>query len=358
VSTQVQSVPWAGQTSQTFETIEAIEARPAWNAMTPILTEVPMPDKGDASIYLQGTSTGLNPGDGLLIVGGERESNVNSNAWDFRRAVSVTPDTTSNRTLVVFNRPLGAKQSGPAQIAVRVFALRQRAGLWGNNAMGVAAGARRGADQCDTTRTVLEEHLGRHAPRGGNDERESRCGLREGRAEPAQLLHLELGRLHASLSDGLRDALLRHERRRTVRLAVPALGQVHRPRPLGPRRDSALHAPLGRALRAERRARDRQQPVPDAVHGHPPEQQPEPPAIASDNGATYAKAKATSAQSLLTAQAIAQGTAQSAALGAKLQAASTAAAATLTAADATLTAATTALNALPASLANLTASKS
>jgi hypothetical protein len=137
VGTQVQSVPGAGETSQIFETVAAIEARPAWNALTPILTELTMPAAGVTTIYLQGTSTNINPGDGILIVGGEREANPASNAWDFRRVISVAPDTTSNRTLVTFDRGLGGGAAGPAQVAVRFFVFRQRAALWGNNAMDV-----------------------------------------------------------------------------------------------------------------------------------------------------------------------------------------------------------------------------
>jgi hypothetical protein len=132
--TQVQSIPGAGQTPQTFETIEDIEGRPAWNALQPIATQTVMPAAGAMTVYLQGTATNLKPGDGLLIVGGEREHTVTSNAWDFRRVVSVTPDTANKRTLVAFDHGLGAYHSGPAAIAVKVFALRQRASLWGYNA--------------------------------------------------------------------------------------------------------------------------------------------------------------------------------------------------------------------------------
>jgi hypothetical protein len=133
--TQVQSVPGAGETSQIFETTTTIEARPAWNSLTPILTQLKPFDTNTTSIYLQGTSTNLNPGDGVLVVGGEREGNPNSTAWDFRRVVSIVPDTTTNRTLVHLDRALGSGTSGPAQIAVRFFAFRQRAALWGHNAM-------------------------------------------------------------------------------------------------------------------------------------------------------------------------------------------------------------------------------
>jgi hypothetical protein len=138
VGTQVQSVPGAGETSQIFETVAAIEARPGWNALTPILTELTMPAVKATTIYLQGTATNINPGDGILIVGGEREADATSDAWDFRRVVSVAPDTKGNRTLVTFDRGLGGGAAGPAQVAVRVFAFRQRAALWGNNAMDVS----------------------------------------------------------------------------------------------------------------------------------------------------------------------------------------------------------------------------
>lgn len=133
--TQVQSVPGAGQTSQIFETTTTIDARPAWNSLTPILTQLRLPAVNDVSIYLQGTTTNINPGDGVLIVGGEREGNPNSNAWDFRRVVSVAADAANKRTLVRFDRALGTASSSPAQVAVRFFVFRQRAALWGNNAM-------------------------------------------------------------------------------------------------------------------------------------------------------------------------------------------------------------------------------
>ena len=134
VGTKVQSIPGAGETSQTFETIEAIEARPVWNGLKPLATHARSPTKDDWWTYLQGTSTGLRPGDGVLILGGEREHTHTSTNWDFRRVESVVADTTANRTLVTWTPGLGKGMSTPAKIAPRFFAMRQRASLFGHNA--------------------------------------------------------------------------------------------------------------------------------------------------------------------------------------------------------------------------------
>lgn len=71
--TQVQSVPAQGQKPQVFETSADIQAKPDWNAL-PVQTGIPwQPGTGNTFIYLQGTSTQLQPGDSLLILGVERE---------------------------------------------------------------------------------------------------------------------------------------------------------------------------------------------------------------------------------------------------------------------------------------------
>src|SRR5208337_882753 len=70
--TKVQSVPAQGQTPQTFETSNDILAKADWNAL-PVQTGVPWrPERRQTSVYLAGTSTQLNPGDAILIVGDER----------------------------------------------------------------------------------------------------------------------------------------------------------------------------------------------------------------------------------------------------------------------------------------------
>lgn len=81
--TKAQSVPEQDQQAQTFETIEEITARPAWNELLPRLTQPQKLEiKGSGLqyktgievhfLYLQGTNTGLTPGDWLLITTGDK----------------------------------------------------------------------------------------------------------------------------------------------------------------------------------------------------------------------------------------------------------------------------------------------
>lgn len=69
--TRAQSVPEMGQFPQTFETIGPIEARVEWNRLPPLAALPPRIEPrriGTRTIYLEGTATGLNPGDPLLLV--------------------------------------------------------------------------------------------------------------------------------------------------------------------------------------------------------------------------------------------------------------------------------------------------
>jgi hypothetical protein len=135
--TKVQSLPGQDEFPQTFETIEEIEARPEWNELRPRLTEAQKPDEGDTEVYLEGVTTGISPGDGLLLVGLEREAAAENDNWDFRRAKTVTADPEAGRTRVTWDRGLGWKRFGqtilPAQDP-KVYVLRQRAALFGHNA--------------------------------------------------------------------------------------------------------------------------------------------------------------------------------------------------------------------------------
>src|SRR5271166_3104197 len=83
--TKAQSVPAQGQTPQTFETSRDILAKADWNAL-PVQTGLGwQPKSGDTSVYLVGTSTQLNPGDAILIVGDERANPPHtSENWDAR----------------------------------------------------------------------------------------------------------------------------------------------------------------------------------------------------------------------------------------------------------------------------------
>jgi hypothetical protein len=142
--TTVQSVPGQGQTPQSFQTTADILAKPDWNAL-PVQTTLPWaPYAGQTSTWLAGTATQLNPGDALLIVGDERLINPLSNLWDLVHVTSVQTDTVNQRTLVTWAEPLGSGSTsgewptlskGPAQINPQVFALRQRANLFGYSAL-------------------------------------------------------------------------------------------------------------------------------------------------------------------------------------------------------------------------------
>ena len=144
--TQVQSVPGQGQTPQAFQTSADILAKPDWNAL-PVQTGIPwVPAPGDTQMYLAGTGTQLNPGDAILIVGDERLNDPDSQVWDLAHIVSVQPDTVNQRTLITWaeSEALGGLHSnagiypppqGPSQANPQVFALRQRASLFGYNAM-------------------------------------------------------------------------------------------------------------------------------------------------------------------------------------------------------------------------------
>ena len=141
--TTVQSVPAQGQTPQAFQTSAVILAKPDWNKLA-VQTGTPWtPNSGDTSVYLQGTATQLNPGDAFVIVGDERAgsqatgspSDPTNNNWDVRIVSSVTPDPINGRTLVTWSEQLGGSGSSPAQANPKFYALRQRAALFGYNAI-------------------------------------------------------------------------------------------------------------------------------------------------------------------------------------------------------------------------------
>ena len=133
---KVQSVPGPDEKPQTFETVEAVVARPQWSAMRPWLSRPRLPAAGDRSAWLEGVATGLKPGDALLIVGSEFDADPDSNRWDFRILSEVVPEPEHDRTRVAWERGLGslAPSMAPAGSDVRVYALRQRASVFGHNA--------------------------------------------------------------------------------------------------------------------------------------------------------------------------------------------------------------------------------
>lgn len=139
--TQVQSVPAQGQTAQTFETSADILAKPDWNAL-PVQSANLWAAPGHSSLYLAGTSTQLNPGDALLILGIGREeatpSSLPNEQWDVVILNKVTPDTQNNITYVAWDKRLVHGTNPPpgpsGWTTAKVFAFRQKAALFGNNA--------------------------------------------------------------------------------------------------------------------------------------------------------------------------------------------------------------------------------
>jgi predicted phage baseplate assembly protein len=134
--TKVQSLPGQDELPQTFETVEKIEARVEWNELRPRRSQPRVPAFQDTHTYLEGVTTGLQPGDPLLIVGPGRETDAGSEQWEIRYVSSVEPDVDADRTLVHWDEPLGSTTpftESPVGGA-RVYALRLRASLFGYNA--------------------------------------------------------------------------------------------------------------------------------------------------------------------------------------------------------------------------------
>lgn len=99
--TKVQSIPGPGQQPQTFETVEKIEARAEWNAIKPRMTERQTIEGDKTIFFFKGVSTGLKPGDGLLLTPEDNKGSV------FRRISKVTPNHEQSYTEIELeNLPL------------------------------------------------------------------------------------------------------------------------------------------------------------------------------------------------------------------------------------------------------------
>ncbi len=138
VGTRVLSIPGQDEKPQVFETIETIEGRAEWNDLKPRMTEPLKPGLDAKEVYLSGVDTGLKPGDGLLFVGDEREFDLSSERWDFRRVQTVTIDQVAGYTKVTWDEGLGWKYKNrtilPAEKNLKIFSFGQQAALFGYNA--------------------------------------------------------------------------------------------------------------------------------------------------------------------------------------------------------------------------------
>jgi hypothetical protein len=130
---KVLSIPAQGQKPQTFETVEEIEARLEWNALTPQQTQPQDLAAGARTLYIKGTSTSLQVGDPILLVGDERDRDPGNEHWDFRVVETITTDTEKDVTTITWVKGLGERPVTPAENP-RVYAFRLRAALFGHNA--------------------------------------------------------------------------------------------------------------------------------------------------------------------------------------------------------------------------------
>ncbi|MGY1670345.1 hypothetical protein [Geodermatophilus sp. SYSU D00710] len=126
----VLSVPAGqGELPVTFETTEELRARAEWNALPARRTRQHTGGATVRTLHLAGLTTGLVPGDGLVLRSGAGEGD---GAWALHPATAVTPDPASDHTIVTLGEPLTgtALRDGPLQ----VVAFAGTGGLFGWNA--------------------------------------------------------------------------------------------------------------------------------------------------------------------------------------------------------------------------------
>lgn len=124
IGTKVQSIPGPGEQPQVFETIEKIEARTEWNILKPQQTRLRYPAEDNTAAYIQGVTSNLGVGDGLLFIG----STGGAETRAFRRVDHVEVDAKSGTTRVTW-------VGGLTEAAKEVHTFRQKAALFGHNAL-------------------------------------------------------------------------------------------------------------------------------------------------------------------------------------------------------------------------------
>lgn len=121
--TRAQSLPTKSELPQSFETGEALLARPEWNALKPRQTEPQAIGSDTTEILLAGLATQLRPGDALLILWDQTHASL-------RILSAVEPRSAEAVTKVTWKTGLDQVGTG----SPKVYALRQRAALFGSNA--------------------------------------------------------------------------------------------------------------------------------------------------------------------------------------------------------------------------------
>lgn len=129
--TQVQSLPQKqDELPQTFETSADFTAHIAWNKMQPQVTLPQLISASTPTIIIDGVTANLRTGDRLLFVDPSKEGGKSGDKWEVRRVLSATAEPAKNRTLVTVTA--GSKST--LSTTPNVYALRQRAGIFGHNA--------------------------------------------------------------------------------------------------------------------------------------------------------------------------------------------------------------------------------
>ncbi len=122
---RIQTIPGPGELPQTFETAEDLEARARWNKLKPALTRpqriTPEGIENLATLYVDGTSTGLKSNDLLLFV-------FQNSPKPFYRRIDIVhdPDFANKRTLVTLQSlPTSEKVEKAGDSAVQSLVLPQ-----------------------------------------------------------------------------------------------------------------------------------------------------------------------------------------------------------------------------------------
>jgi hypothetical protein len=133
--TRAQSMPAREELPQPFETDEPLVARAAWNELRPRTLQRQSVRQGSTELLLRGVATQLQPGDPILLVGGRRQIYPGAEQWDFRILTEVEPRPLEGITRIVWTPGIGDTPPTVLPDAFpRVYALRQRAALFGFNA--------------------------------------------------------------------------------------------------------------------------------------------------------------------------------------------------------------------------------
>lgn len=125
--TQIMSIPSKDELPQTFETSENFTAYADWNALTPRSTRPQKITSNTRQLYLNSISTQLQAGDFLLLIDEEREIHTY-----LLRLTEVIQNSQAGYTLVQWEESL-PEITTPLRNP-KLFAFRQRANLFGNNA--------------------------------------------------------------------------------------------------------------------------------------------------------------------------------------------------------------------------------